>query len=119
MKRFMKRFAFALAVPVTLFAATQLVNAKTVKAQTQVSVLQGSDLAARVDAVEKRIVALKTAVKNNAQNKQHQGAVATLENRKNTIKFKMKGTDAASKAQLEQDLKQLEDKVTELEKSVK
>jgi hypothetical protein len=121
MKPSVKRIAIFVLTPAVLLIASQLLLAKPMLSSSTKSftaILQGSDLEARIAAVEKRIAALKQAVAN-PQNKQHRASVASLENRKNTIKFNLKSTDAKVKAQLEQQIKELEDKVAALESSVK
>ena len=117
MKKTLTRIALIIAVPACLLLATRAVTAAPTAVYT--SVQQSSDLEARVADVEKRINAVKETINANAQLRSHRGAVASLENRKNTVKFKMKAGDAAAKAQLENDLKDLEAKVTELENAIK
>ena len=116
MKKTLTRIALIIAVPACLLLAAIPVTAAP--ATVYASAYQGSDLEARVAAVEKRINAIKATIDANAQLRSHRGAVASLENRKNNVKFKLKSADAAAKAQLESDLKELEAKVTELEGTV-
>lgn len=119
MKRSFKRIVFLVLTSSTLLAASQLLSANPIfSTKSFISFLQGGNLQARLDALEKRISALKQAIAK-PEYKQHRAAVASLENRKNTIKFNLKSTDVKVKSQLEQQIKELEDKVAALESSIK
>ena len=119
MKKSYLKIALLFALPLTLVALS--LKPLTAESSTAVGLYQGSDLDSRLQAVEKRINALKQSVSTKSEYKSHRGAVATLENRKNTLKASIKTgpKNNAARPQLEQDMKALEDKVAELENQIK
>ena len=117
----LRTLALGLMTTVFLYGVSHATPRGTTLATSRTTIVLQNGFEARVQAAEKRISALKQKLGTNPEYKQHRGALATLENRKNTLKAKMKTVtkDAAAQSQLEQEVKQLEDKVAELEGSMK
>jgi hypothetical protein len=123
MKNSSYKVALILSFPIALaaFGAFAKLPTGSTAVSLNTTVYQGSALDARLLEVEKRINILKQSVSTKPQFKQHRGTVATLENRKNSLKAQIKTgpKNNASRPQLEQEMKALEDKLSELESQVK
>ena len=118
MKKSSRKVLLALAIPLSLLFATSIANANVLTVDKSIGIYQAADLDARLAAIEKRIYALKQLIADKPQFKQHRGALSSIENKKNSLKAKLKSKDR-NNSQIEQDLNDLESKVAALESAVK